>query len=401
MNTQSNNEFPAVIGVASIFAIRMLGLFMVLPVLSTYARHLMAATPTQVGIAVGIYGLSQACLQILFGSLSDRLGRRPVIVFGLFIFMLGSAFAAISDSISGLIFARALQGAGAIGSTLIATLADLSSEKNRTRAMAILGMSIGLSFALAMLLGPLLSQHIGVHGLFWLTAVLAVFAIIITFAVVPEPAATTPTTQVSWLASFAVVLRHSELWRLNIGIFVQHAMLTALFVALPILLKDHFGLATGQHWQIYLPIMGISFFLLVPLAIYAEKQGYTQTILRTAISLAAIGQLGLYFGQAQWLYFLLFLFVYFAAFNCLEALLPSLVSKAAPTHLKGTATGVYSTCQFLGIFAGGTLGGLLYGNYSAASVFLVGAFMALVWLLSTSPMPQKQQKSSVCSAKAQ
>src|ERR1043166_3844458 len=249
-------EYRTTFALAAIFGLRMMGLFMVLPVLSVYAQNLQSYTPTLLGIALGIYGLSQAILQIPFGYLSDRFGRKPIITVGLLIFALGSIIAALSESMYGIILGRLLQGAGAIGSTLIAMVADLTSEENRTRAMAIIGITIGITFSLGMILGPILASYTSVQGLFWLSSGLGLWALIILHTLVPTPASNQKPMQTNPMRNvFKSVLTHPELLRLDLGILMQHAILTALFVVTPIVLTNHLSLDTSQHWHIYLPIL--------------------------------------------------------------------------------------------------------------------------------------------------
>ncbi len=380
-------EKRATASLASIFAVRMLGLFMVLPILSIYAHTLRGTTELLIGLALGSYGLTQACLQLPFGMLSDKLGRKPIITIGLSLFIIGSIVCALADSIIGLLIGRALQGTGAIGSTIIALIADLTREENRTKAMAFVGATIGLSFTVAMVLGPIMSGLIGVHGIFWLTAILAAIGIVILFTVVPKPTHSIFHREAQPLPS---LLKHTfcqpDLLRLNIGIFCLHAMLTALFVVIPMLLSNTLNIDMTQQWHIYLPVLVCAFVSALPLIIIAEKKRQMKNIFLCAIVVLGISQIGLWAWHTHYLSISISLYSFFTAFTLLEASLPSLVSKLAPTASKGTAMGIYSSAQFLGIFAGGSLGGILYGYHHSHSVLLMTTLLAMIWLVIAIPM---------------
>jgi MFS family permease len=388
-------ESRAAFSLAGIFGVRMLGLFMIYPVFSLYARHLPDATPATIGIALGIYGLAQALLQIQFGMLSDRLGRKPLIMLGLLIFAAGSALAAVSQTIDGIIIGRALQGAGAVGSVILALVADLTREEHRTKAMAVVGMTIGLSFGIAVVLGPVFNAWIGVPGIFWLTAVLALCGVLILQFAVPRPAAVARHRDAEPVpALFKRVLGDGQLLRLDFGIFAQHAILTATFLALPLVLKNGAGLATQQQWYIYLPILVVSVFAMVPLVIVAEKYGRMKPIFLSAIVGLGVGQLILLYVHASLYGIVPALLVFFTAFNLLESTLPSLISKVAPPDSKGTAMGVYSSSQFFGIFVGGSLGGWLQGHFGFAAAFGFSAVMAALWLIAALSMKSPGYLSS-------
>lgn len=393
----SGTESRAALSLAAIFSLRMLGLFMIYPVFSVYAKGLDGATAITIGLALGIYGLAQAVLQIPFGTLSDRIGRKRVISGGLVLFAIGSVIAAQSTSINGVIVGRVLQGAGAVGSTILALNADLTREENRTKAMALIGMTIGMSFALAVVVGPLLNSVIGVPGIFWLTAVLAVIGIVVLYTTVPEPSVVRRHRDAEAVpALFKRVLTNGELLRLDFGIFVQHAVLTATFLALPLAMKEAGGFDRGQ-WLFYLPILAVSFFLMVPFIIIGEKYRKMKPVFIGAVAIAGLGQLSLLLWHRNLWAIAIGMLVFFTAFNLLEASLPSLISKAAPAESKGTAMGVYSSSQFLGIFVGGAAGGWVLGAFAphgVAAVFGLTATLALCWLLVALTMPAPSHLSS-------
>jgi predicted MFS family arabinose efflux permease len=375
-------ELRAAASMASIYALRMLGLFMILPVFALYAGELDGFTPALAGLAIGIYGMTQALLQIPFGLVSDRIGRKPVIVFGLLVFAGGSVLAALADSIHLVILGRALQGAGAIAAAVMALAADLVREEHRVKAMAIIGMSIGGSFALAMLLGPLLNSWIGVPGIFWLTALLALVGIAVMILVVPTPVISRVHRDAEPVpAQFAAVLRDSQLLRLDFGIFALHLILTATFVVLPLALRDVAGLPADRHWQVYLPALLFSLPLVIPFIIQAEKHRRMKMVFVGAIAVLTLAQLALYRFHGEVTVILALLFMFYAAFNLLEAVLPSLIAKMAPPDSKGTAMGFYSSAQFFGAFIGGAVGGWLHGRYGLGAVHLFCAVTALLWLL--------------------
>jgi len=373
------SELRATLALASIMVMRMLGLFMVLPVFAIYASQLEGVTPTLAGIAIGVYGLTQTFLQIPFGMLSDRFGRKPIISLGLGIFALGSVIAALSHGIVGIIIGRALQGTGAISSALLALTADLTQEEHRTKAMAIMGISIGMSFVVALILGPVLSGWIGVLGLFWVSAVLAIIAIIVLYKVVPQPLQSRFHSDAEPVpAQFKRVLQDPELLRLDAGIFLLHLLLTALFVTLPMSLKN--VLAPEQHWIVYLSTLVAAVIAMMPFMMIAERYRRLKQVFVGAIAVLALSQLGLSFVQESLWGMVIMLFLFFTAFTLLEATLPSLISKIAPADSKGTAMGVYASTQFFGAFLGGVLGGWLQQHYSHSAVFLIGSGLAVIWL---------------------
>jgi MFS family permease len=380
MNSQ---EQRATFGLATIFAFRMLGLFMILPVFSLYAHQLKGSTPELIGIAIGIYGLTQALLQIPFGTLSDYWGRKPMILIGLLLFGLGSLIAALSHTIWGVILGRALQGTGAIGSTIIAFVADLTHEENRTKAMGLIGLIIGLSFSLAMILGPVFNSWINVSGIFWLSGLLACLGIVILYLIVPN--STHPrfhTDNETKLDQILNSIKNKQLLLLNLGIFFQHAILTAIFIVIPITLTHAFHIPSSKQWLVYLPTLFFSLFITIPLIIIAEKKRLIKPIFSITVGVIAFTQFNLAFFHHSLFELALNLLLFFSAFNFLEASLPSLVSKLAPISSRGTAMGIYSSSQFLGIFFGGVVGGWLYGQFHISGLFIGCGIIALCWLLT-------------------
>lgn len=381
-------ERRASTSLAVIMSLRMLGLFMILPVFSLYAHGLRDATPFLIGVAMGVYGLTQGIFQIPFGMLSDLFGRRLLITIGLLIFALGSIVCAETHTISGMILGRALQGTGAVGSTIIAMIADLTREDHRTKAMAIAGMSIGMSFALAMVVGPLAASWINI---FWLAAFFSLAAIFLLFTWAPAP------TKTVWHddtepepSQFSALLKNRELMRLNSGIFILHAVLTASFVILPLSLQNLAGLPAKQQWMLYLPVLVLAFLSSIPFIIVAEKKRLLKPFFLGAIAVLGIGELLLWFFAHHLLLSAISLLLFFAAFSLLEAFLPSLVSRTAPAHRKGTALGIYSCSQFLGIFMGGTVGGWLYGAFGITDVYLFCVVLTGVWLAIAFGMKKPQ-----------
>ena len=385
-------ELRASVSLASIFGLRMLGMFVILPVFAIYAEHLKGGDNlTLVGIAIGAYGLTQAILQMPFGWLSDRYGRKPVIYCGLAIFALGSFVAALADNIYVVILGRVVQGAGAISAALIAMTADLTREEHRTKAMAMIGSMIGFTFALSLVASPWLNSVIGVPGIFALTGVLALAAMIVVYTLVPDVPVEIRTPQVrddkahkthvrEDTVRMYQVLRDPQLARLNFGIFALHAVLTALFIVVPLALRDS-GLAVDHHWQIYLPVMLGSFVLMLPAILIAEGRGHVKTVFVGSIALLMFGQLSMPWLLGSSDKIIAFLLIFFTAFNVLEAMLPSLTSKLAPPGAKGIAIGAYSTVQFLGTFMGAACGGFLYQHFGARGVFVFDALLLAAWLI--------------------
>ncbi|MEW6332005.1 MAG: MFS transporter [Pseudomonadota bacterium] len=388
----SPQERRAAAGLASIYGLRMLGMFLILPVFALYAEHLPGGeNHTLVGLALGMYGLTQALLQLPFGMVSDRVGRKRVIYFGLVLFALGSFIAAAADDIYMVIIGRTIQGAGAINAAVTALLADLTREEHRTKAMAMVGASIGLTFALSLILGPAFYHLIGVPGIFAMTGVLALLAVPMMKFVVPDPRAShfhsdaeaTP-------AGLPEVLRNGELGRLNFGIFALHVVQMAMFVVMPLLLRESGGLDANHHWQVYLPVLAISVAFMVPLIVYGERKARVKPVFVGSVALMLVTELAFISTLNHFWGVVATLTLYFTAFNVLEATLPSLVSKIAPARAKGTAMGIYNTSQALGLFVGGAAGGILSQHFGAAAVFefgavLIGIWLALAWGMKAPP----------------
>jgi MFS family permease len=375
------HELRAAASLAAVFSVRMLGLFMVYPVFAVFARHLAGATPYKIGMALGIYGLSQGILQIPFGALSDRIGRKTMIVIGLAVFGIGSAVAARADTIDGMIIGRLLQGAGAIGSVVLALIADLTAEKSRTKAMALVGMTIGFSFLVAIVTGPAVAGWVGVPGIFWLMAVLALAGIAITLLVVPRPPHRPAVRAGHGLAAtIGANLRNPQLLRLDFGIFALHAMLTASFLVVPELLRGTLAVSNREQWMVYLPVLLVSVAVMVPAIIVAERYGRMKSLLVGAVAALAASQLMLAADGSSAYALLAALVVFFSGFNIMEASLPSLVTKTAPAGSTGTATGIYSSSQFLGIFAGGAVGGWVHQAAGTPAVFFFTGAVAVVWV---------------------
>lgn len=380
-------ELRATAGLAGIYGLRMFGMFIILPVFAFYAEDLPGGNNyLLVGIALGAYGLTQAILQIPFGWLSDRIGRKPVIYLGLVLFAIGSFIAASATDIYWVIFGRIIQGAGAISAAVMALAADLTREEHRTKAMAAIGMTIGTTFAVSLIVAPALNNLIGVPGIFAMTGVLALLAMGVVYKVIPDPLVSRFHSDTEASAGrFHNVLRNPELLRLDFGVFALHAVLMALWLVVPLSLRQA-GLAADQHWQIYLPVLLISMLLIVPAIIYAEKKAKLKPVFTVAVALLLVSQVLLALALDSVWGTAAALLVFFAAFNLLEASLPSLISKIAPVGAKGTAIGVYSSVQFLGAFTGATAGGYLYGNYGGSALFAFCGILLALWLVLAATM---------------
>jgi MFS family permease len=375
-----------------LYAVRMLGLFMVLPVLFVYGESYESSSAALLGFALGVYGLTQALMQIPLGWLSDVIGRKPVIVFGLLLFAVGSVIAATSSSIYGLIIGRALQGAGAIASTVMALLSDLTSDENRTKAMAAVGASIGLSFSVAIVLGPVLASIWGLSGIFYVALCLSILGIVVLLVGVPTPQKMRSSRESMVTLSLVwETLIKRDLAKLNVGIFILHAVLTAMFLAVPGQLVL-FGFAEQSHWQLYLPIVLASFIVIVPIVLFAEKRSGIKAAFLFAVILLTVVFSLLRSVEQVWQLFL-FVFLFFVAFNLLEAMLPSLVSKVSPAGTKGTALGVYSTFQFSGAFLGGAFGGYCLQHAGRTELYSVCAVLCGVWVVISLFMRKPKQWS--------
>jgi MFS family permease len=380
-------ERRASIGLASIYGLRMLGLFIILPIFALYAERLPGGdNRTLVGIALGAYGLTQAILQIPAGWLSDRFGRKPVIYAGLILFALGSFIAASADDIYWIILGRVVQGAGAINAAVMALTADLTREEHRTKAMAMIGITIGITFSISLVLSPLLYNAIGVPGMFRLIGILALLAIAVTAFAIPRPAITRfhSDTEAS-TKKLGAVLKNADLMRLNFGIFSLHAILMSVFMQVPFILRAD-GLEASAHWKIYLPVMLVAFGLMVPPIVIAEKKAKMKQVFMGAVALAAVAQLSLMLLQQSLWGVAAALLIFFTSFNVLEATLPSLISKIAPLDAKGTAMGVYSSVQFLGAFFGAAAGGFLMQQFGGNAVFGFAIGLLLLWLVVAASM---------------
>ncbi|MDE8604439.1 MFS transporter [Marinomonas sp. RSW2] len=388
-------ERRSVLALALIYLFRMLGLFLILPVIGVAADGLTGADAALIGTAIGIYGLTQASLQIPMGMWSDKIGRKRVIIIGLLLFAIGSLICANANDIMVLILGRAVQGAGAIASTLMALLSDVTREQNRTKAMAIVGISIGASFMLSLVLGPWIFALVGLSGLFYLSFALSLLGIILIVFAVPNIVQhtfrrdTTPS-----LVALGIVLKDSKLRFLNVSVLLLHASLTALFVTVPGLLIDQFGLPLSQHSWLYLAIMGFAFAGMLPLVVIAESKGKMKGVLVAVLILLGVSSILLQWAPYLWVFGVL-LWAYFVGFNSLEATLPSLISKLAPVGYRGTAMGVFSTHQFMGSFLGGIGGGWLLQTHSSSGVFWVVGVMFLVWSMVGVAQPAPRQLSSL------
>jgi len=385
-------ERRATAGLAGIFATRMFGLALILPVFAIYAEQLAGHTPFLVGLALGTYGLTQALLQIPFGIASDRFGRKPVIIIGLLIFMVGSIVAALATTIEGVIVGRALQGAGAVAAAVIALLADLTRDEQRTKAMALLGMSIGASFILALFLGPILYDIVSVPGIFWLTAILALIGIVMIVLFIPTPARAVSRTPP--LSQLKAAMKNRVLARLNFGIFVLHAVMTAIFVVVPLMLLSQASIAGDKHWQVYLPVLLASLLIMIPLLVIAERKRKLHRIFPFAVFLLVVSQGVIFWGQNSVWGIAFGLWLFFGAFNALEALMPSLVSRLVPADAKGAAVGVFSSSEFFGAFVGGAVGGAVHGAFGAPTVLLFSAAILAVWFVATLSMGEIKLNSS-------
>lgn len=396
LNTRmTGTEIRASVWLAGIFALRMLGLFLILPVFAIYAKTLTGGSNAMlIGLAMGIYGLANSCGQIPFGIASDKYGRKRIIIIGLILFALGSIIAAAAGNIYWVIIGRAVQGAGAISAAITAMIADSTREEHRTKAMAMVGGSIGITFAVSMVIAPLLYSAVGMPGIFALTGVLALLAILVVAYIVPAAPVI-----LAKRAPFREVLANPELMRLNYGVFALHVTQISMFMVMPAALIKYTGLPITEHWKIYLPVMLLSFVLMLPPVFIAEKYGKMKQVLLGAVALLLLVQLGLWiaFSQAavNGVALVILLLAFFVAFNILEASQPSLVSRIAPPDAKGAALGVYNTLQGLALFCGGVIGGWLQQHLGVSSIFILGAGLAVTWLIIAGSMKNLLRRGTV------
>lgn len=378
-------ELRSTISLASIYGLRMLGMFLILPIFSVYAETLKGGSNhTLIGLALGAYGLTQVLLQLPFGIASDKYGRKKVIYIGLVLFIIGSMVAALATDIYMVIIGRAIQGAGAISAVLTALVADLTREEHRTKAMAMIGGTIGITFALSLVAGPLLNQWIGVSGIFWMTAVLSSLAILVIKYYVPDPVLSQFHSDAQAAPEkMKSVLRDRQLLRLNFGTFSLHAAQMAMFIVVPFALTESSGMNVNSHWQVYLPVLIASFVLMLPAIIIGEKRAKLKTVFIGAVALMLVAQIVFASTIHEFWGVVISLLIYFTAFNILEASLPSLISKMAPAASKGTAMGLHITAQSFGIFLGAVVGGYLSHRFGYSAVFIFCALLMCIWLVLT------------------
>ncbi|WP_300320221.1 MFS transporter [Idiomarina sp.] len=391
----NKTERKAAFSLASVFGIRMLGLFLIMPVLAVYAQAYPDYSPLLVGIALGAYGLTQALLQIPLGMASDRIGRKPIIIGGLVVFVLGSIVAALADSLVMVSVGRALQGVGAIAAAILALAADLSRDEQRPKVMAIIGMCIGLAFAVSLVVGPLLGGIIGLSGLFWFTAATGVLGIVVLVMSVPQVVTTSARRESLPVASeLKKLLKHKQLWCLNTGIFVLHAILTAWFVTIPTQLQSA-GFESQTHAWLYLPTLAASVVLMVPMIIRSARNNSSVQWLRASIAILIISLATVFYAGESAVWLVAALVVFFTGFNFIEASLPSLLTRIAPAGSKGSASGIYSTCQFLGAFVGGVAGGWVLQNYQTSGIVVFCLILLLCWFVISFLMKNPESVTSL------
>lgn len=375
-------ELRAVLSLAAIYGIRMLGLFLILPVFAIYAKQLPDYTPLMAGLAIGAYALTQALLQIPLGLLSDRIGRKPIIIGGLLIFAIGGAISALSNTLYGIIIGRTIQGCGAISGSIVALTVDLIKEEALMQAMAIIHISIGVAFMSAFIVAPILEYWVGMSGIFWITSLLAISGIAMITLLVPQPTHSTHTQHnINTISTqFIAVLGKFDLLQTYLGIFTLQLLMTSLFLVVPIKLRA-FGIPTAHHWHIYAPVLFGSVIGLLPLIFISKHGGNMKTLVLSGIVTLIVSELALYTWGNNIFNLSLALFLYFTAFNLLESALPSLTAKFTPAFAKGTAMGIFSSAQFLGAFCGGLIGGLAHQTLGLNAVFLLDSSIALLWFI--------------------
>ncbi len=378
-------EKRTAVSLASVFAIRMLGLFMLMPIMAIYGQSLEGVSPLWIGLAIGAYGLTQAAFQIPMGWLSDKYGRRRIIVLGLVIFAIGSVIAGLAEDIVTVTIGRAIQGMGAIASAVLALAADVTREEQRPKVMAVIGMCIGLSFSVALVLGPMVAESFGLSGVFYLTAVLAIVGIVVVLTLVPNSVTKAKSGEITASSSqLFTMMCNRQLLRLDFGVLVLHLMMTSMFIAIPVLFSNS-GFLVSDHWAAYLPILLLSFVFMVPMLIIAAKKGQEKQFFLVAIVMLIMASVGLAI-QTDFTTIIAMLFVFFIGFNFLEASLPAHVSRISPAGQKGTAMGVYSSSQFLGAFFGGITGGYVAETFGFSYLFASNAALALLWFVFASGM---------------
>ena len=381
-NKMTSLEIRAICGLSTIFSLRMLGMFMVLPVFTICGIALYQTNEALIGIAIAIYGLTQAMFQIPFGLLSDNFGRKPLIIIGLLFFVIGNVIAAISHSIIYVIIGRALQGAGAISSVIMALLSDLVRSQNRTKAMAIMGINFSFIFTVAMVISPIITNKLGLNFIFWIIAFFGIIGILITLTVIPSPNITNIVNRSNTIikSHLKKLFFHANLMRLNISVFCLHMVLMLNFISLPLIFQN-VGLPLSTHWKLYLNLILLAFICAIPLIIYSEKKRCTKQILIGCIICFIITEIMFYNAKSHTMILMVGLELFFICFSIIEAILPSFVSKEAPIEYRGTAMGIYSTSQFLGGALGSFIGGLIVHFYSKEYTFLVNILVLLIWLI--------------------
>ncbi|HEX5674467.1 MAG TPA: MFS transporter [Azonexus sp.] len=372
-------ERRSVGSLAAIYASRMLGMFLMLPVLALYAQSLPDYSPEMLGLAMGAYGLTQAVLQIPFGRWSDRFGRKPLITIGLLFYALGSLMGMYADTVTGLAIARGVQGAGAVSASVTALMADLTRNEVRTRAMAVIGISIGLSFVLALIIAPALDAAIGVPGIFAVMLAMALFGLALLYTAVPDEPERSGGADGRKLSGVLEIVNRPQLRPLYFGMFALHAIMTATFISVPQVLEANLLIPRELHWQVYLGVFLASLAGTVPLVLKTERSAGAGWMFVAAVALTGVAQAALGFDHVHLWVVMAALVLFFAVFNYLEARLPALLTQAAPAADRGAALGVFATSQFLGAFFGGVAGGLLLGRFGIAGVFWGAAVLAFVW----------------------